>query len=244
MSIYGSVNDIINRVASEVGFDVVTDPLTDDNKVFTQLRYLMNSAAEELIDMCAWTELQKEHTITTAATDDGSYTLPSDFKYMIPQTGWERNNNNEMLGPLSPQDWSYLKGRDLSSDTIYASFRLKQREYFIFPNDPVVANLKIVFEYMSDNWLQNATQATTFYNEIQAGSNICMLPKTLMIKFLKCKYLEAKGFDSTRAREDFAVNYISVTGNDGSAAIVSAGGERGFPYLNVYRNVSDTGYGS
>ena len=241
MSIYGTVDDILNRVATEVGFDPATDPLTDKNKAFTQLRYLMNSAAEELIDMAAWTELQKEHSITTAAVDTGIYDLPTDFKYMIPQTGWERTNDNAMLGPLSPQDWAYLKGRDLASTTIYASFRLKQRQYYIFPNDPVIADLAIYFEYMSDAWLQDASESTTYYNEIQAGDNICLLPKTLMIKFLKCKYLEAKGFDSTKARQDFAVNYVSATGNDGSAPIVNAGGERGFPYLNMYRNTPDTG---
>lgn len=245
MSMYDSVNDILNRTAVELGFDISSDPLTDPNNLFVQLRYLMNSTAEELIDMYPWSELVKEHSITTdAATDDGTYALPSDFRYMIPQTGWERSNDYPLMGPLSPQQWQYLKGRGFDVNEVYVQFRLKAREFTIIPDNPVPDALNIYFEYISDAWLQDATTSTTFYNEIDAGDDVCLLPRTVVTKLLKCKWLESKGFDSQKAREDFAVNFMSVTGHDGSSPILNVGGGRGYPYLNMYRNTPDTGYGS
>lgn len=245
MSIYDTVTNILNRTAVELGFSPSTDPLTDNNNLFIQLHYLMNSTAEELMDMYPWQELTKEHSITTdAATDDGTYTLPSDFKYMIPQTGWERANDYPLKNPLSPQQWQYLKGRSLDSNLVYANFRIKQREFSILPDNPVPDALEIYFEYMSDLWLQDGAEPTTYYNEINSGSDICLLPKTTVIKLLKCKWLESKGFDSQKAREDFAVNFLSATGNNKSAPMLNAGAGHQYPYLDIIRNTPDTGYGS
>jgi len=245
MSIYADVDTIINRTAVELGFSESTDPLTDNNNLFIQLRALLNSTGEELIDMHTWQELIKEHSITTdAAVDDGTYDLPSNFKYMIPQTGWDRTNNYPISNPLSPQQWQYLKGNGLSDNLVYASFRLKARKFTILPDTPVPDALTIYFEYMSDDWLNDFEDDTIYYNEVDAGSDIVLLPKTLVIKLLKCKWLEAKGFDSTKARDDFAVNFLSATGNNASAPILNAGGGRGYPYINMSRNVPDTGYGS
>ena len=243
MSQYASVNDVLNRVAVEVGFDSSNDPLADTNKIFNQLRFLMNSAAEELIQMHPWTEMQKEHSFTTS-TGTASYSMPTDFAYMIDQTGWDRTKDMPLGGPLSPQEWQYLKGRDLTNQTIYASFRIKQREVYIYPDNPVPNALSIAFEYMSDKWLQDASSASTFYNEIDAGDDIILFPKIVAIKILKCKWLEARGFDSSKAREDFAVMMFSTLGHDGSASILNIGGSRGFPYMNAIRNTPDTNFGT
>lgn len=242
MSQYDTVDNILNRVGIELGFAESIDPLTDTNKGYVQLRGLMNSAADELMDMFNWSELIKEHNFTTVL-GDSDYALPNDFRRMISQTYWDRTNDNPVFGPLSPQKWQYLKGRDLADSSIYVSFRLKQREMHIFPDDPVIADLDIYFEYVSDNWLQDASVSSTFYNEINAGDNICLFPKTIMIKFLKVKWLEAKGFDSSKAREDFAVNFFTSTGASQDAPILNAGGKRGYPYIDIDRNLPDSGYG-
>ena len=66
----------------------------------------------------------------------------------------------------------------------------------------------------------------------------------LIIKFLKVKFLEAKGFDSSKARDDFNEMLDSVTGQDKSAPVLNAGGwGRTFPYLDSWYNLPDSGYG-
>jgi len=240
---FDSASDIINSVAAEVGVSPVTDPYTDPNQVFQQMKNLINSAGRELVRYYRWEKLQQEHTITTLDTDSGDYPLPDDFSYMIDQTGWERKENVPLWGPLSAQDWQYLLGRDLVSHTIYASFRIAQGLFRIFPQPPP-NGLDIHFEYISRNWVENGDAPDTFSSKTSIGSDIVLYDPILMVKFLKAKYLEAKGFDSTAARNDFALEFDAITGQEKGAPILNAAIlGREFPYLEPYRNLPDTGYG-
>ena len=240
---FDSATDIINAAAAEVGVSPVTDPYSSSNQVFQQLKNLINSAGRELVRYYRWEMLVREHDISTLDTDSGDYPLPDDFSYMLDQTGWERKENVPLWGPLSAQDWQYLLGRDLVSHTIYASFRIAQGLFRIFPQPPP-DGLDIHFEYISRNWVQDAADPTTFTSKTIKGSDIVLYEPILMVKFLKAKYLETKGFDSTAARNDFALEFDAITGQEKGAEILSISGwGRGFPYLEPYRSLPDTGYG-
>ena len=73
-----TANDILNRVAAEVGIDPVSDPWSSTDKSYTQLKTLLNIAGEELSQNYPWEFLIKEHSFTTDGVDN-EYTLPSDF---------------------------------------------------------------------------------------------------------------------------------------------------------------------
>jgi len=238
-----NANTILNRVAAEVGLAPVTDPYASKDPSFIQMTYLLNTAGEELVQAHAWELLTKEHTITTTVPpDSGDYPLPDDFLYMINQTGWERSQNVPLAGPLSPQDWQFLLGRDLVTSTIYASFRLNEGQFKIFPQPPP-NGLDIHFEYVSKNWVSDGAVSPTYTDEVQVGSDVPLYDKTLISRYLKMKFLEAKGFDSTKAQDDFNQTFSFLTGLDKGAEILYAGGNRGFPYLNIWRNLPDSGYG-
>jgi len=236
-----NATDILNRVAVEVGLDAVVDPYSSQDQNFIQLRTLLNIAGEELAQAYAWGDLVKEHQVITDGVQS-DFPLPDDFYYMIDQTGWERSQNVPLFGPLSPQDWQYLKGRNLVSSTIYASFRLNEGVFRIFPQ-PAPANLDIYYEYMSKNWVSNGQPTPQFKDSVDTGSDVPLYDKTLISRFLKVKWLDAKGLDSTKAQQDFNQSFSFITGFDKGAEILSIGGRSGYPYLNMYRNVPDTGYG-
>lgn len=238
-----SVNDILNRVAAEVGLTTDPNPFDSSLDVFVQMRYLLQTAGEELALAYPWEFLNETHQITTvAATDTGDYDLPSDWHYMIPQTGWERANNVPLGGPLTAQDWTYLLGRDLASTTIYASFRLKQGKFSIFPQPPPDA-LNINFEYQRRTWIEGSP-AGTYIADFDAGSNTVLFDRTLITRALKMKWLGSKGFDTTAAQEDFNQTFSFITGKDQSGDILNSGGRSsGIPYLNARYNTPDTGYG-
>ncbi len=239
-----TVNQIVNAVAVQVGLTAVADVFSSDDPAFTQLTSLLTTGLQTLMEDYEWNVLVREHQITTTAEDTGKYTLPSDFAYMIDQTGWERSENVPLLGPMSAQDWTYLLGRDLVSSTIYASFRFDQNEFYIFPNDPVVANLDINFEYISRNLIQIAAAPTTYTDEATVGADRVMFPPNLVKQQLRMLFLEAKGFDNTAAANAFEKSIASWMGKDNSAGILSASGSRrGYPYLNTFRNTPDNGYG-
>tara|TARA_R110002153_G_scaffold139741_2_gene290516 strand:- start:2804 stop:3538 length:735 start_codon:yes stop_codon:yes gene_type:complete len=237
-----TAGDIINRVSSEVGLATSSDPYASTEDHYVQMTYLLQTCGEELCLSYPWEFLNESHSITTSSNDSGDYALPADFQYMIPQTGWEHANNVPLGGPLTPQDWTYLVGRDMASTTIYASFRLREGKFSVFPQPPPNA-LSVNFEYQRRTWILSASSNTNVA-DIVASTDQPYFDRTLISRMLKVKFLEAKGFDTTKAQDDFNQIYSFITGKDKSGAIVSLGGSRGrVPYLDTYRNTSDTGFG-
>lgn len=237
-------NDIINRVAVEVGLTAVTDVFTSDDPAFIQLQYLLTASAQELLEMYPWQILTRNYQRTTVADESGDLPLPADFAYMLDQTGWEQSQNVPLIGPLSAQEWTYLLGRDLVGSTIYASFRFDQNMLRIFPNDPMPAGLDISFEYISRNLFQEVSDPVIYSDTAETATATCLFPPNLITRLLKVKFLEAKGFDSQKALDAFNRAFEAWTGRDKGAPILNAARGRGFfPYLDPYRNVPYTGYG-
>lgn len=236
-----AAGDIINRVAVEIGLEPAVDPYSSQDPAFVQMRYLLNTVGEELVQAYPWELLIREAQINTLSTDTGNYPLPSDFLYMIDQTGWERSQNVPLFGPLSPQDWQYLLGRDLVTSTIYASFRLQEGEIRLFPQPPQ-DGLNIHYEYVSKNWvLDPLTQ--TYKDSVSVRTDQPLYDKTLITRALKVKILDAKGWESAKAQADLNQTFSFLTGQDKGAEILRVGRRIGVPYLNIWRNLPDTGYG-
>ena len=238
-----TAGEILNRVAVEVGFDAVAEPYASPEQHFKQMQYLLQTCGEELALAYQWEFLNGSESITTLDTDSGDYPLPADFHYMIPQTGWERSQNVPLIGPLSAQDWTYLLGRDLVNQTIYASFRMKDGLFSIFPRPPP-NGLDINYEYQSLYWVANGGDTADLKSNIVVGADVPLYDRTLITRMLKLKFLEAKGFDTTAPQADFNQVFGFLTGKDKSGEIISAGRSLGnYPYLDVFRNSPDTGYG-
>ena len=237
-----TANAIMNRVAAEVGISPVADPFASVDQIFIQLKYLMNTAGEELQQAYNWEFLVRKHQITTAELDTGSYPLPADFGRMINQTGWERSENVPLGGPLSAQDWTYLLGRDLASSTIYASFRISEGAFKVFPNPPP-AGLDINFEYVTTNWVSDGATPPTYAPEVVSGSDKPLFDKTLITRYVKLKYLQAAGFETQDAKTDFNQTFGFLTSSDKGSEIINQGNSiRGPVYLS-YANVGDTNFG-
>jgi hypothetical protein len=240
---YATADQILRDVALEVGLAKNDTPFASTNPALQQLAGLLNAAGQELVLLHEWQTLVQRHQITTQAGDTGDYPLPADFSRMINQTGWEHTNRLALGGPLSAQVWTYLLGRDLVSQTIYASFRLVDGVFSIFPQPPPVG-LNINFEYISRSWVADNSDLTIRYDELQEGNNRVLFEPILVKKFLKAKHLEAKGFDASSARLEFENMFIGRAGQDEGAPVLSASRMSGaFPYLTPYGNTSDTGYG-
>lgn len=239
-----STNEIVNRVAVEIGLTPVVDVFAVDDPVFKQLTYLLTTAAQELMEMYPWQILTREYQKVTVEGESGDLPLPDDFGYMIPQTGWERSSNVPLIGPLSAQDWTYLLGRDLVGSTIYASFRFDQGLLRIFPNDPMPAGLDINFEYISRNLFAEVEDPGTYSDDAVTATGLSQFSPNLITRLLKVKILEAKGFDSQKAQDGFLLALDSWTGKDNSAPILTAARTRSsYPYLDGY-NVPATKYGA
>lgn len=239
----GSANDIINRVAAEVGLTPPGDAYASSDPSIVQMQYLLNTVGEELVQAYPWGLLTKSHSFTTQDGDSGDYPLPDDYSSMIDQTGWDRSNRMPLGGPMSAQDWTYLEGLFPGQATIYASFRLAEGLFKLYPQPPV-ADLDINYEYISKNWVQPQEVGSSPTDAVTQGNDAVLYDKTLASRYLKVKFLEAKGFDSQKAQDDFNQTFTFLTGSDKGAKVLNAGGVGGgYPYLDMYRNVPVSGFG-
>lgn len=242
---------IINDAATEVGLITVADPYGSTDPAFVQLRGLLKTSGQELLGANEWQRLRRDYTINTTTTppvDPGTpniYDLPDDFDYMIEQTGWTPTNAGQGMplgGPLSPQDWTYLIGGGLGPSTVYVSFRLTDGQIWILPNPPP-ADVDITFEYQSRYWVAEALAPTVLATDSPSSADqVVMYEPILIKKFLKLRYLEAKGFDTTAAAAQFVNMFNQWTGRDKNGPVLNMARNRIFPYLG-YRNIPETNYG-
>jgi len=235
-----TASTIINDTAIEVGLIPVSDPYSSQDAAFQQLVGLLNSAGRELVDMFSWEMLQNTFSLTTQIGDTGTYDLPDDFHHMINQTGWNETARVPVGGPLSPQQWAFAVGGDWGSTTLYVNFILNQNKLVLYPAPPP-PDVVISFNYISRNWVTAPGGATA--DRATGPSDTIMFPPILMVKFLKVKFLSAKGFDIAVASRDFDMTFDSATSQNRGAPILSANGRRGFPYLNGWTNIPFTGFG-
>jgi len=247
MARFKSINDICNQVALETGIPRTQDIFSTADKSYEQLIALANACGYELIQYNQWQQLVRPYQIITVNTDNGIYNLPSDYAYMIDQTGWERTNKYPITSPLSAQEWAYLAGRDFTSDTIYISMRLQQGKIYVYPyaeGAAVPDGLSINFEYVSRNWVYENGNEANPTDHVANTSDLVLFEPYMFERLLKARFLEARGFDSTKAHDQFELAVMSWTGKDEGARVLNAGGiRRTDPLLNAFCNVGDTGYG-
>jgi hypothetical protein len=169
---------------------------------------------------------------------------------MIDQTGWQRGvpgSAYPLLGPASPQWWSYLEASQLYSVTIYAWFRISEGQIQLWPQPPA-PGIPVGFKYISRNWVQDGTSppgAPTYKDFVSASADLPLYEPILFLKKLKVVFLQAKGFDTSKAEDEFNLALDAWVGKDKSAPILSLNGPVGYrnPFLNQYINVPETGFG-
>jgi hypothetical protein len=243
---FDTAGTIINQAAAEVGLVPVSNPYLSTDPSFVQMTYLLSSAGRELLGAHQWQRFVQTHTITTVVPPDtGNYDLPADFGWIIDQTGWSPTAGGAGLplgGPLSEQDWTYLVNTNLAASTIYISFKQADGQFQVLPQPPP-DNTIINFEYMSRYWVATALAPTVLAKDAPtATDDVVLFEPVLIMKLLKLRFLEAKGFDTTAAMGQFANVFSQWTGKDTSTAVLNMARVRTFPYLG-WRNVPETNYG-
>lgn len=241
---FDTAQNIINAAANESGLTAAStfDPFTSSDPAFVQLVQLLTSAGRELYGMHEWNTLNKTYSLTTHSVDSGNYDLPTDFGYMIDQTGWNPTNRLPLGGPLTPQNWEYLVSTGLAANTIYVSFKINQGQFQILPQPPPEGEV-ITFEYISRNWVAvTAAPTVPAQDNVRIATDVVLYEPILIVKFLKLRFLEAKGFDTTAAAGQFLNMFNSYTDKDVSAQTLNMARMRVFPYLG-WRNIPETNYG-
>jgi hypothetical protein len=193
-----TAGQILNTAMTEIGLAEASDPYAAATQQVIQMRTLLRSAGDEISKIRDWTVLIKEATIT----GDGvitSFALPPDFLRMKDDSGWNRGTGIS-LGLTSPQEWQTLKSRTVTG-TIVTRYRLQQGRLVFY--EPPAPGSPIAFEYVSRYWVaSDGASAADSYFPAASGDRVMFEPLMVM-RLVKAKFMQAKGFDSSAAFADY-----------------------------------------
>lgn len=150
-----SLLTIAQNAADEVGFNAPTSIIGSTSDDAERLLRFCNREGESLAQSTPpFQELVKEGSVTLV-TSDQDYALPSDFRYIIPDTTWNRTDSRRVFNPISSANWQFYKAwNTVSGLNLRARIRNDQLEF----EQDITAALNgevIYFEYISKNWVES-----------------------------------------------------------------------------------------
>lgn len=240
-----TAGEVVNDAAVEVGLADSADPFVSTDANIVQLCRLLKSVGQELVMDRNWSYLRKEHTFTTVL-GTANYALPTDFKRMIPQTGWNRTNRLPLGGPLSPQEWQFLKAR-LVGVVFTVLFRPMLGQIYLYPDTNTPGGYVIAFEYDSKFWVSTDATPTVLSSEYPiASTDYVWFDRLLLVRKLKLDFLKAKGLDTTAAEQDYAqtLNKCLAADNPGKMLSLNHGFQDPSATPIGPQSIPITGFGS
>jgi hypothetical protein len=215
-----TAGSIVSDAAVEVGLSPVADPYSSNDPNIVQMCQLLKSLGRDLILQREWSYLRREHLFTTVQ-GTAYYDLPADFRRMINQTWWNRTNRLPVGGPLSPQEWQYLKAR-LVGVVFNVLFRPDAGRIELYPDVNTPGGYQIAFEYESKFWVSSAATPTVLgYEAPSTSDQLVWFDPLLLTRGLKLYLLRAKGFDTTNAQQEFISTLESIKATDAPSPILS-----------------------
>lgn len=214
----------LNQVAGELGLPQLTTLVGTSDVQAIQLLAMLNSSGNELQLYYPWEQFRREWNFTTTA-NVGEYALPDDWDYAIDQTQWDRSNHWPLLGPKSAQEWAWLKGGLLAAAP-RMRFRIYDNKFHLWPvpgADQTPPNYNMSQEYISKYWVSSETAPDNVFDSdmVKADGDIIGYNPWLVVKYVKLKFYELKGFNTTGVQGDFMRVFNSLTGKDTGAPILS-----------------------
>lgn len=228
---YWSATQIGAQIASELGLPTPASLVDSTDIQSKQILALLNSAGSELQLYYPWEQFKNDYAPTIVAST-ADYALPIDWRYFVDQTQWDRTNHWPLLGPKSPQEWAWLKGSFVAS-LPRIRFRVQNKQFKLFPAPASV--LDIHAEYVSSYWVAATGAPNTPTQEmIVLNTDVPNYDPWLLVKFVKMKFYELKGFKTTAVTADFMRVFNSLTGQDTGAEILNLAPKIQQPYVGPW----------
>jgi len=238
--VFDTATNVINDVALEVGLGKQTaDPSTSADPNIGRLWGILKNCGQELLGMHDWQDKQVVYNLTTAMGDTGVYPLPADFDSMVDQTGWQKSYFWPLRGPYSAQMWQRIVNYPTTG--IYVAFRIQNGQFWIWPQPPPIG-IGITYVYKTRGWVK-LSAGGALADAPTVGADVINFDRLLIMKFLKLRFLEAIGRDTSAAQKQFdAVFDQKTSASDGAAAELELAKDSRFPFITGF-NSPDTGFG-
>jgi hypothetical protein len=233
-----SLLSICQDVAYEVGFPAPASIVNNDTQDAQQLLRLANREGESISQAHPWQILKEEGNVTLV-TSDQDYSLPADFRYIIPMSTWNRSDKRIVINPMTSQEWQFLKGwTTINGLNLRARIRNNELEF-----EQTITSAEngeeIYFEYISKYWAE--TSGGTSQHKFQADTDVGRIDEELITQGVVWRYKKAKGLDWEPDFTEYMGLLSTTKARDGGSRSLNLGGSS---IKSVGLNVPDRDYGS
>jgi hypothetical protein len=229
---------ICQDAAKACGFSPPTSVVNSSDKTAMQLLVLANLQGDELSKSRNWSALVSEHTLTLA-TGDQDYSLPPDFRWIVPNTTWDRSDKRIVLNPISGEEWQFLKAwGSISGLTRRVRIRAGQLEF----EETITASdngKTIAFEYLSKYWAASAALAPK--EKFTIDTDVSLLDESLMLLGLIWRFRRAKGLEYETEENDYRMQVQLSKSADSGSKRINMGSKGMFEITNP--NIPDRDFG-
>lgn len=191
-----------------------------------QLVALANEEGRELANRYPWTALINEATFVSVALEDQGAINPTivstalGLKYIINDTIWNRSSRYPLAGPTTPSRWQAEKAFGISGP--YSRYRIRGGHLLMTPAPG--AGLTMAFEYMSENWVLDATGLTS-RDGFTMDDDYPVLDSNIVTQGVVWRFKQAKGLEYSQDFSKYENMVADAMARDGTKPIVSMEGQ-------------------
>lgn len=212
---------IIQNVCKRAG---VASPVSASGSAdiqIVQMVALAQEEGEELSERYVWSSLQIEAVFVTLAAElQGTVAsiAPNNFRYILPETIWNRTQNRPMYGSLTPSDWQLLTSSRVAGP--FQEYRIQNGNIYLKPAPP--AGETCSFEYVSGNWCQSigGTKQSAWATDTDTG----ILDEKIMTAGVLWRWKQVKGLDYAEDFRKYEIRVLQAMGRDAGKPTLSMDG--------------------
>lgn len=220
-----TIADIIKAMCGRVGITKPTSVYSSTDIQVQQLIELLNQEGQELAARYKWQKLTKEATFTTVSTqsqgdlDGGILPCAANLDRIVNNTIWNQSTRQPVCGPLSSQEWAYLRSIGFTAPT--SQYRIIGNQLIFLPAPS--AGHTCYFEYVTRNWLQSE-DGVTGREVIAADNDAPVLDWQLLSLGLQWRWKAAKGIAYAEDFNTYERRIAEAMARDGTKPVLNLNG--------------------
>jgi hypothetical protein len=215
--------EIVQEFCDRTGLDKPNIVAASSDQQVRQIKALANEIIEDIVTRGnSWPLLQKQALFTSVATTiqgPMSTIAPYGYKYILPETLYNRTERRPVYGPRSAAYWQ--ESIALPETGPFYSYRVWQGQFQMQPLPPV--GHQIAFEYASDFAILD-DDGVTYKARFTHDNDNFLLPEKILFAGLRWKWKAEKGIRFATEQQFYESVLAQEIGNDGTKGELSMDG--------------------
>lgn len=222
-----SLLTIVQDSCYVIGITAPTAVVTSSDATILELLAMANRVGNELSRRYEWQELTKQASWSATGSIDQGYltSIDTSFGRFIDQTMWDRTLRQNIIGPVTAQEWQ----SDLSWAVVSPPYKfiVQSGKLQVGPT-AITAAHTMVFNFISKYWCQSSVGAGQ--SAFAADTDTAIIPEELFTLSLIWRWKQAKGLAYAEDMESAEEQIERYMGQSGGRRVLFVGGS-GIYYL-------------